>query len=75
MYVRTDPRTNSRVAVTFDLAEVIDDEWAKINGTWPERLQQREGINSVRSELREQFEGQEPSELDIQWRILCQDSV
>ena len=74
MYVRTDPRINSRIVVTFAEADTIDDEWAKLNGTWEVRRAQKQRAIDVRAHLKEKF-GVEPSENDVHWSMLNQDKL
>jgi len=69
MFVRTDSRINSRVVVTEVQASDIDDEWAKINGTWDERLADRNRRDQTRERLREKW-GIEPAERDVEWGAL-----
>jgi predicted RNA-binding Zn-ribbon protein involved in translation (DUF1610 family) len=68
MFVRTDPRNNCRVVVTQFQAEEIDDEWAKVNGTWDELLAGKERIEEARTTLRDKF-GQDSSDSDVLWRL------
>lgn len=74
MYVRTDPTKNSRVVVTADQAEAIEDEWARINGTWVDRQAQKERFAKTKDELSKQF-GVPVSEADVNWRLLNEDSL
>lgn len=72
MYVRTDSKTMSRVVVSASKAQEIDDEWAKINGTWEGLQQERERFSKSKSELSVQF-GSEASDADVKWRLLNED--
>ena len=74
MFVRTDSKTNSRVVVTADEVEAIEDEWAKINGTWDDRKQQKDRFSQAKSDLSEQF-GTTASDSDVNWRLLNEDSI
>jgi len=75
MFVRTDPRTNSRLVVTFDQAEEIDDEWAKLNGTWPERKAERERVAATRERLAKKWNLPTVSDRDVRWAMLSEDVV
>jgi uncharacterized Zn finger protein (UPF0148 family) len=75
MYVRTDPQSNNRVVVTFDQAQEIDDEWAKLNGTWPERKAERERVNVTRERLAKKWNVQTASDKDVQWAMRNEDLV
>jgi len=75
MYVRTNPHTRERVVVTEAQAEVIDDEIAKLNGTYEVRLAEKRRKDKVKEDLTKSFKGKEPSKQDIEWRILNQDAM
>lgn len=75
MYVRTDPTTNSRVVVTAERAEEIEDEWAKINGTWEFREAEKRRYEETKEKLTKNFNGAIPSENDIKWSLLNEDSI
>lgn len=75
MFVRTDPHTRRRLVVTEAQAEAIDDEIAKLNGTYEIRLAEKKRKEKVKADLTKSFKGKEPSEQDIEWRILNQDSI
>jgi hypothetical protein len=75
MFVRTDPHTRERVVVTEEQAEGIDDEIAKLNGTYDIRLAEKKRKEKVKADLTKSFKGKEPSKQDIEWRILNQDSM
>jgi hypothetical protein len=75
MYVRTDPTTNSRVVVTAERAEEIEDEWAKINGTWEFREAEKRRYEETKAQLTKNFNGATPSENDIRWSLLNEDSI
>jgi hypothetical protein len=42
MYVRSSPLTRTREVVTEQQVELIDDEWARRNGTWEERVLEKQ---------------------------------
>ena len=75
MFIRTDPSTNSRVVVTAERAEEIEDEWAKINGTWEERQEEKRRFADTKEQLTKRFNGKIPSDNDIKWSLLIEDSV
>ena len=75
MFIRTDPATNSRVVVTAERAEEIEDEWAKINGTWEERESEKQRFADTRALLTERFKGKTPSDNDVKWSMLNEDSM
>ncbi len=74
MYVRNDPRSRSQRVVTEEEIELIDDERAKIDGSWPERLAEKKRKEELQEELRKQW-GQEPSPDDVQWGLWNQDLI
>jgi len=65
MFVRTDPRINARVVVTVEQADVIDLEWAKLNGTYDDIMHERHRLEQIRVRLGPGF-----SEADVQWGAL-----
>ncbi len=75
MYVRTDPETNSRVVVTAARAEEIEDEWSKINGTWEFRQEEKRRYQATKEQLTKNFNGAVPSDNDIKWSLLNEDSI
>ncbi len=75
MYVRTDPETNSRVVVTAERAEEIEDEWSKINGTWEFRQEEKLRYQATKEQLTKNFNGAVPSDNDIKWSLLNEDSI
>jgi len=75
MYVRTEPHSRKRVVVNFAGAEEIDDEIARLNGTYDQRVAERKRAEVTRERLKERFHGQEPSQEDIEWSLLVQDGV
>lgn len=74
MWVKTDPRINARVVVAEIEKEVIDDEISKLNGTWVERLRKRESANTFKADWLSKH-GQEPSDSDVKWHVLVQESL
>jgi hypothetical protein len=75
MYVRTDPETNSRVVVTAERAEEIEDEWSKINGTWEYRQEEKRRYEATKEQLTKDFKGVVPSDNDVKWSLLNEDSI
>ena len=67
IYVRTDLQKR-RVVVTHEQAEVIDDEWARVNGTWDERFISKQRIEEARATLNEKF-GRDLSSSESLWRF------
>lgn len=72
MFVRTNPHTRERVVVTEAQAEEIDDEIARLNGTWEIRLAEKKRKEKIKADLTKSFKGKEPSKQDIEWRMLNQ---
>lgn len=64
MFVRTTPKTNTRVIVTQDEANLIDDEWAVINGTIGDVIEARYEHYAVKEQMKSD-NGVEPSEYEI----------
>lgn len=75
MYVRTEPHSRKRVVVNFEGAERIDDEIARLNGTYDQRLAEKKRTDETRERLKEKFHGQEPSSEDVKWSLLNQDGI
>ncbi|MCU1471026.1 MAG: hypothetical protein JWQ39_2175 [Glaciihabitans sp.] len=74
MYVRVDPRINARVIVAEADLDAMEDEIAKANGTWPERLREKEHVAEVTKRLTKQF-GFAPSANDVQWGVFQDDQL
>ena len=74
MYVRKDPLTKSQRVVREDELEPIEDEWAKINGTWSMRLTEKKNREETRVNLAIKL-GREPSAQDVQWSLWNQELV
>ena len=75
MFIRTDPHLRTRVVVTEEGAEHIDDETAKLNGTWEDRLKEKQKIAKAIAELTKRFGGVEPSKEDLEWNLAIKDSM
>lgn len=65
MFVRTDPRINARVVVTVGQANVIDLEWAKLNGAYDDIMHERHRLEQIRARWGPGF-----SDADVQWGAL-----
>ena len=74
IYVRTDPRINARVVVAETDLEAMDDEIAKANGTWGERLRQKQHVAGVTKRLMKQF-GFAPDASDVKWGVFVDDQL
>lgn len=70
MFVRTRPRDGTRVVVTKAGADLVDEEWAIANGTHGALLAKRKEIEIETEALRKEFPGVEPTEHEVEWRIL-----
>jgi len=68
MFVRTRPKDNSRVVVTKEEADKIDEEWSIVDGTHDIFITKKEEFAEHRNKLKKQF-GKEPLAGDIQWSI------
>ena len=74
MFVRMDSRTKSQRVVTEEEVELIDDERAKIDGNWPERLAEKNRKKELQEELTKKW-GEAPSPEDVQWGLWNQDLI
>ena len=74
IYVRTRPSDEQKVLVTESQAEMIEEQWAIVNGTHREFLANKKRYENERQRLRKQF-GSEPSKDDIQWGLHNQDLI
>lgn len=68
--VRTRHSDHKRVVVTPDEAEMLDEQWAMVQGRLYECDKQRR--LEVRASLAEKF-GRTPSERDVEWKLLNED--
>jgi hypothetical protein len=73
IFVRTTP-DRRRILVGEDDLESVDDEIAKANGTWDERLRLKVQRARVESDLTEKW-GHSPSPGDLEWAILGDESM
>lgn len=74
MYVRTNPN-NVRLVVTQAQANEIDEQWRIENDTQEMYLEEQKRFEDRRAQLRQQFGGKEPSEHDVQWGLLNEDTI
>lgn len=74
IFVRTRPTDRQRILVREDQLEVIEEQWAIVNGTHQEFLANKSRAEQIRVQLRDKF-GREPSNNDIQWSLLNQDAM
>jgi hypothetical protein len=74
MFARTRPTDSKQILVTAAQAEQIEEQWAIVNGTHDEWLAARRRVEQTRIDLRRKF-GREPSESDVQWRLLIEDRL
>jgi hypothetical protein len=72
VYVRTDPRINARICVGEDALEDVDDAIAKANGSWDERLRQKQQHARIEATLTERF-GFKPDGSDVTWAMSNED--
>jgi hypothetical protein len=70
MFVRTRPKDNTRVVVTKDEADKIDEDWSIVSGTHDSFVAQKMAMVEETERLREAFGGKEPSENDVKWSLL-----
>lgn len=75
MFVRTDPHSRIRKVVCQAEAEAIDDEIARLNGTYEIKQAEKQRLVDTRNRLREKFHGTEPSDGDVEWAILNEDGI
>lgn len=68
IYRRTHPYTNEGLTLTKDQADVVDLEWAKINGTYEVLVQEKDEFESMKSDLSKKF-GKVPNDNDVQWAL------
>jgi hypothetical protein len=74
IYVRTDPNKNERVLVAEADLEAMDDEIAKANGFWEDRLRKKTAANEFRSDWLKKH-GSLPQESDVEWNVLVKESL
>lgn len=69
IYVRTHPKNRKKILIRSDQIEIIELEWAKLNGTYDQLMAEKRAVENERKRLRKKF-GKEPSENDVQWGLL-----
>lgn len=74
LFIRTDSKSNSRIVVNAEQAETIDEEWAKINGSWEELQIQKNRFTQAKSDLTAKF-GVAASDGDVNWRLMNEDLI
>ena len=72
MRVKTRPSDRSRVVVTEEESERIDEEWAVVSGIYDGFIADKDKIEKEREILKKKF-GKEPLENDVKWGILNRD--
>ena len=77
MFVRTDPRDNTRRVVTAQGAQDIEDERAKRDGSWADVKAQREREAAIRLKLADKWHMSPESvdSHDVEWSILNEDAI
>ncbi|MBD3300064.1 MAG: hypothetical protein GF347_01805, partial [Candidatus Moranbacteria bacterium] len=73
IFVRTTPN-NEKVSVTKDDADKIDDEWAKINGTFEFRQEKKRQYKDKYNQLKARFK-KNPDKNDVKWGLLNDELV
>lgn len=73
--VRTRPADDKKILVTEPELRIVDEQWAIRNGHWHEFIEHRNRRDGVRDQLRVRFGGKEPSDGDVEWAILNEDSM
>ena len=74
LFIRTDRKSKSRIVVNAEQAESIDEEWAKINGSWEEIQIQKKRFAQAKSDLSLKFNAV-ASDMDVKWRLLNEDLI
>lgn len=72
--VRTRPSDQKKVLVTEALAQEIDEQWMKKNGTYEAYLEEQAEFQRTKTELTKRF-GHEASDRDVYWSIYNQKSI
>ena len=75
MFVCTRPKDNTRIIVTENNADKIDEEWSIVNGTHDSFVAEKENYAKEKEILRKRFGGKEPSENDIKWGLLNKELI
>lgn len=70
MFVRTRSKDNTRVVVTKNEADKIDEEWSIVAGVHDDFVAEKEEFVKEKEILRKRFGNKEPSDTDIKWGLL-----
>jgi hypothetical protein len=74
VYSRTRPSDRRKILVCEDDLERLEEQWSTVNGTHDDFVKQRQRRLSTRETLRQQS-GKPPSDFDVAWRLLNEDSI
>ena len=69
IFVRTSPLDKSKILITEDEIDLIEEQWAIYNGTYDDYLSQKKKFEYEREKLTKKF-GSKASENDIKWSLL-----
>lgn len=69
IYVRTRPSDRQQILVTEAQAELIEEQWAIVNGTHDAYLAGKRRFVDTKARLAKRF-GREPSDNDVRWGLL-----
>ena len=70
--VRTRPSDRKSVVVTPNVAEMLDEQWAMVEGRYEELQRTKQRRSQAKASLAEKF-GRAPSEGDVEWKLLNED--
>jgi hypothetical protein len=74
VFSRTRPSDRRKVLLREDDLERLEEQWSIANGTHDDFVKQRQRRLSTRDTLHQQF-GKPPSDFDVAWRLLNEDSI
>lgn len=74
VFSRTRPSDRRKVLLRVDDLECLEEQWSITNGTHDDFVKQRQRRLATREALHQQF-GKLPSEFDVEWRLLNEDSI
>lgn len=74
IYVRTRPGTKTRILVRQDQLLAVEEQWARVNGTYPQFAAEQKRRRRVERRLAKKF-GHEPADNDVEWAILNEDAM
>lgn len=69
IFVRTSPLDKSKILITEDEIDLIEEQWAIYNGTYDDYLDQKKKFECDREKLTKKF-GSTASENDVKWSLL-----